>query len=131
MADSFAIRGRHPIGADNGRFRALLPIVVRFDQITVAVAQLQRRICQYAGDAELSKAWPERTNYHGLWLCSPDNNPSNQNGVAGPDLSPRGNIAKAASSKCADHKLQRARLRWWRVVARRKTISQSRCNSRG
>jgi len=80
---------------DRGRFRALLPIVVRLNQIAVAVAQLQRRVCQHASDAELSKAWPERTKYHGLCGVSPDNKLSDQDGSAGANVAARRDIAEA------------------------------------
>ena len=83
------------MGADRGRFCALLPIVVRFDQIAVAVAQLQRRVCQHARDAELGKAWPERTNYHRLRCVSPDNKSSDQNGSAGANVAARRHVAEA------------------------------------
>ncbi len=97
MADSFAFGGALPSAHDSGRFGTLLPIVVGFYQVTVAVAQFQIGIGQNAGDAELGQGWPERTNHDRLGRAPADNQPTNQNIVAGPDLPPRGNVAKATA----------------------------------
>jgi hypothetical protein len=75
----------------------LLPIVVGFYQITIAVSQFEIGIGQNAGDAELGQGWAERTNHYWLGRAPADNKPTNQNSVAGPDLPSRGNISKAAA----------------------------------
>src|SRR2546423_3775754 len=69
MADSFAFGGALP--SARGGFGTLWPIVVRFYQITVAVAQFEIGIGQNTGDAELGQGGAERTKHYRLRRAPP------------------------------------------------------------
>ena len=95
MADSFAFEGALP--SARGGFGALWPIVVGFYQITVAVAQFEIGTGQNTGDAELGQGGAERTKHYRLRRAPADDESTNQNVVACPDLPSRGNVTKAAA----------------------------------
>src|SRR5204863_1424497 len=83
------------VGGDNPTDDCRRPVVIRGNQRSRAVVQLQRRISQCIGNAMLSKLWANRPNNDRLWLRSFHNEATNQylvaclNEGAGADISKR------------------------------------------
>jgi hypothetical protein len=92
------VRGLETGGPDRGLLAAApwtrLPIIIRVDQPTVAIAHFERGISQRRRDPELAQGRANRP-YHHLWTLVPDNEPGDHGAVPRLNKTPGADVPKA------------------------------------
>ena len=84
---------RHLIAGDNPADDRIMPVIIRGNQSSSAVMQLQCRISQCIGNTIVSKLWANGAHNHSLWFSPLNNEPANHHVVT--------RLHKAASTNIA------------------------------